>query len=488
MKTARLPGLPLTRVVLACAAGLAAAGAFAAQDRAEELSRRLSWIQSPYHRFGPPQTLVPGRAVLRDETDDPALASLLSAELRRLFAELYGREGWRVPFADGQPIGIYLARREAEGVRQIAARSVEEGRLVSPALLLDGTGLTTGEIVREVSRQIALATLEGYGAREDTFLLPAVASFLAGAGSDSGGEDLAILTAASALDLRRYPTALGPLWVAEMARAAGGVGFLRLVWERAGDTGEAPMPLLLRMFAEASGESGQAALLRCAARLYVSLEPEAAPSRLRLLDLESGALDAAPPEAMSLRHRSFLPEGLEESLRVAWPEDGGEGAAIIRYRDADLPPDVVFFRAGDLRTIPLAGVARVDWLVAGRVEGAADGVRAPVYCERSTTLPFSGLEPHASAGSDGPRLWWRTATHDGLWGWAVFREEVLADGRIARSGPEVVPSSERAEEPFGYVFVDKEAKAGTFYRYTVWAVTDAGTLGRAFAATLKTPD
>jgi hypothetical protein len=65
---------------------------------------------------------------------------------------------------------------------------------------------------------------------------------------------------------------------------------------------------------------------------------------------------------------------------------------------------------------------------------------------------------------------------------------VLADGRIARSGPEVVPSSERAEEPFGYVFVDKEAKAGTFYRYTVWAVTDAGTLGRAFAATLKTPD
>jgi hypothetical protein len=48
-----------------------------------------------------------------------------------------------------------------------------------------------------------------------------------------------------------------------------------------------------------------------------------------------------------------------------------------------------------------------------------------------------------------------------------------------RTGPEVVPSSERANEPFGYAFVDTAATAGTFYRYTVWAVTDEGLLARA---------
>ena len=71
-----------------------------------------------------------------------------------------------------------------------------------------------------------------------------------------------------------------------------------------------------------------------------------------------------------------------------------------------------------------------------------------------------------------------------MWGWAIFREEVLADGRIARTGPEIVPSAESAAGSFRYQFVDASARRpGTYYRYTVWAVTGDGLLARAFSAT-----
>jgi hypothetical protein len=63
---------------------------------------------------------------------------------------------------------------------------------------------------------------------------------------------------------------------------------------------------------------------------------------------------------------------------------------------------------------------------------------------------------------------------------------VLADGRIARTGPEIVPSSNKGEESFRYVYVDPGASPATFYRYTVWAVTQDGLLARAFSATLRT--
>lgn len=476
----------LIRALLCGAAILLSLPALAAGPRADDAARRLSWALSPYRHFGPAQALVPGGAALLDEAEDPELRSALATELRRLFEDLYGRQGWRVPFGGDEPLRIYVARREAGGVRDVAARSVEKGRLVAAAVLLDGTGLSTSQIVREVCRQVALATLRGYGAAEDEFLTSAAAEALSGAPqSDAKDEETWMRAAAPLVDFRARPATLGRLWVDELVRAAGGTGLLREAWERAGETGEGLQEVLSRSLLEAAGVSEETLLVRCAARLFASLEPEASPSRLRLLDLESGALDAAAPAARSVRHRTFLPEGAEEALRVQWPEDGGQGAAVVRYRDAMLPADVVFFAAGQRRTIPLSGVVRIDWLVAGSAAGGGD-LRAPAYCDLSSATPFRGLDAHASAGPEGPRLAWTTAGHDGMWGWAVFREELLSDGRIARTGPEIVPSSLRSEDSFRYLFLDSTAAPGTFYRYTVWAVTDEGLLARAFAVTLKT--
>jgi hypothetical protein len=462
--------------------------AAAAASRGETPARPTlpdSWIESPYRNFRPAQTLVAGRAVLFDEADDPALRTLLSAEIRRLFGELYGRQGWRSPFAEGEPLRIFVARKEAGGVRRVASRTLDRGRLVAPAVLLDARGLTAREIAREVGRQIALATLAGYRVEDGTFVTQAAAALISSEGSDDEREAARLVAAAPELSIEAHPSVLGRLYLEELARAAG-PGLLREAWERAAESDEAILPALLGTYAERTAESGEAPLVRFGARIYAALEPEIAPSRVGLSDLESGALDAASPAGFTLRHRTYVPGEGASALEVSWPEDGGAGAVVVRYREAALPPDVLFLSAGDVRSIPLGGVARVDWVVAGGFPGGA--LKAPVAIEPAPAFPYSGLTAHAGGGADGPRVLWSTATHEGLAGWAVFREEVLPDGRIARTGPEIIPSSKSAQETFSYAYLDTAASASTYYRYTIWAVTEDGLLSRAFSVTLRSSD
>jgi len=319
---------------------------------------------------------------------------------------------------------------------------------------------------------------------DGAFLDEAVGAYLGPPEASEDAADVELLGASVLLDFRAHPRELGRLWVQEVVFGAGETGFRRRAVEEAAGGGETPRRALSRLVAEAARNDGRA-LLRSAARLYASMWTEASPSRLRLFDLESGALDAAPPDPMTVRHRSFVSEGETEALRLSWPADGADGAAVVRYADAGLPPDVVFFAAGDRRRIPLSGVARIDFLVAGSDAGIRE-VKAPVECVRESGSPFWGLEARAEPSTFGPRLIWSTGSHEGLRGWAIFREEIAADGRILRTGPEVVPSSETSSDSFGYAFVDTSAAAETFYRYTVWAVTEEGLLTRAFAATLDT--
>jgi hypothetical protein len=328
------------------------------------------------------------------------------------------------------------------------------------------------------------ASAEGVASAPDPrFVEEAVGAYL-GTGDAAGLVDLDALAAAPELDFRTHPRELGRLWVQEIVLGAGDARMTRQASEEAAGGGETPRRALSRLVTDASRVDSRA-LLRATARLYTTVWSEASPSRLRLFDLEGGALDAAPPEAMTVRHRSFVTDGETDALRLTWPSDGGDGAAVVRYVDAGLPADVVFFSAGDRRAIPLSGVARIDFLVAGR-DLHTPGLKAPVECARETGAPFWRLEARAETSSTGPRLTWSTTSHSGLRGWAIFREEIGADGRIVRWGPEVVPSSEDSTESFAYAFVDTSATAETFYRYTVWAVTDEGLLTRAFSVSLET--
>lgn len=448
-----------------------------------------SWTESPYRNFQPVQAILGSRVLVSDEAKDPAFITELARELKTLQGQLHDREDWRSPLSDGDPLHVYIARKEAGGVHRLSSRSRERGRLVGASIQIDATGMSQDEIVREVGRLYALATLTAYGAPDGSFLTAAAAAYLAaGVRPELDREEALAAAAAPALDLTSRPDTLGRLYVEEFALSAGGAAALRGVWEKSAESGEEVLPLLLKAYEESTGEKGDALLMRFAARLYSSVEPEAAPSRIGLLDLLNGGLDATVPASFSIRHRSYLATlDAPAALRVSWPEEGAAAAAIVRYRDAALSPDVVSFAGGEEKTIPLAGVARLDWLIAGS-PGGGSGARAPVSFEGLSGFPFSGLVAHVSARDDGPRVWWTTVMHQGLAGWAIFREEVLPDGRVARTGPEILPASDRGNEPLQYVFVDPGASAGTFYRYTVWAVTQDGTLARAFAATLRTAD
>jgi hypothetical protein len=480
--------LSILRKALIAGAFCLLAGAAGAQDQPGIPGPVFSWDAGPYRSFGPAQAILGGRVLLRDEAEDPALASALAADLQRLSVELHEKQGWRLPAAAADPLRILIGRRLSDGTRRVASRGLDSAGLVSAAIQLDASGMTTRQIVRDIERLYASATLAAYGVRADGFLASAVAEYLAGEADEQDREAALSSAAAPAVDLTQQPAALGRLYVEEFCRQAGGPVALRTVWEKAAETREGPLSVLQKSFVEATGKGENALLLSFAARLYASLEAQPAPSRISQADLEAGALDTSAPGALSLRHRTFLsaPDAVG-ALRVIWPEDASRGAAVVRYRDAQLPPDVVYFAPGDVRAISLAGVARVDWAVVGTAEGAA-ATPAPAVFEPLAGFPYSGLSAQAVAGPGGPHLTWTTASHDGLAGWAVFREEVLLDGRIARTGPEIVPSSNRAEDSMRYVFVDPGAGAATFYRYTIWAVTQDGLLSRAFSATLRTPE
>jgi hypothetical protein len=447
-----------------------------------------SWTDSPYRNFHAAQSILGGRVLVADETDDPPLLVALSRDLSLLQAQLHESQGWRQPLADGEALRIYVARKDAGGVRRLSIGSSDGGHLSRLAVQIDGTGLTDAEIEREAVRLYALATLTAYGAPDRSFLTAAAADYLsAGIVPVEDREEAQAAAAAPVLDLQAQADSLGGLYVDEYARSGGPVS-LRLVWEKAAETGQEVLPLFLKSYSDATGETDDRLLLRFAARLYATLDPDATPSHIGLSDLQNGGLDASPPAPFVVRHWSYTP-GLEApgALRVSWPDVGGAAAAVVRYRDPAISSDVVFFSARDERTIPMPGVARVDWLVAGSASGAPAN-RVSALFESLSGYPYAGLVARATAGEEGPRVLWTTLSHQGLAGWAIFREEVLPDGRVARTGPEILPASDRGEQPLQYVFVDPGAAPGTFYRYTVWAVTDEGTLARAFAATLRTVD
>jgi hypothetical protein len=463
--------------------GLSSAMSLFGQNAGSPMALPLA--ESPYHRFGPAREILAG-VILRDEADDPALREGLTTALSWLSAELVGRQGWPSPYSAEDPLRIFVTRTDAAGQRRLSSRSVDRRRLRAPAIEIDGSSLSNSQILGEASRLFALAAISAYGVRDSSFLTSAAADLLSGFTDPGSSADVRRRAAAApTVRLADHPQTLGRELLEEFERSAGGRGAVRLVWERASDRGEEPLASLARVYAEKTGAAEDTLLLRFAARLYSTVETDPGPSAIGRWDLEAGALDAGAPEAWTLLHRTYLPSEAAGALKFSWPVGAAHGAAVVRYRDADLPPDVVVLEPGSAHALALSGVARVDWVLAG---SATAGPPSAVFFEPTAAYPFAGLQPHAVSSSDGVRVWWTTASHEDLGGWALFREEVLPDGRIVRIGPEIVPASNESAESFRYAYLDAETRPGTYYRYTIWAVTGEGLLTKAFSATLRTPE
>src|SRR5437667_148705 len=142
------------------------------------------------------------------------------------------------------------------------------------------------------------ATLSAYGAADRSFVTAAEAEYVCGGfGGDEGRELAREAAAAPSVNLAQRAAALGRLYVEEFVRTAGGPASLKSVWEKAAEAREEIAPALSKAFTELTGEKEERLLLRFAARLYTTVEPEAAPSRITLADLEDGRLDTSSPAA-----------------------------------------------------------------------------------------------------------------------------------------------------------------------------------------------
>src|SRR6266498_3808003 len=79
----------------------------------------------PYRNFRSAQAVLGGRVLVSDEGDDPPLPGELAQGIKALQAELHDRDGWRTPFADSDPLRIFVAPHAA----RVLARDEDSQRI-----------------------------------------------------------------------------------------------------------------------------------------------------------------------------------------------------------------------------------------------------------------------------------------------------------------------------------------------------------------------
>jgi hypothetical protein len=179
LRAAAALSFPLSVCLCLAASPAGAQAVIEASERPLPLAQAGSWEGSPYRNFEAAQAVLPGRVLLSDEAEGRALSGALAVELRRLSVELFEKQGWRSPFSEGDPLHVYVARKEAGGVRRLGVRGIENGRLTRPMIQLDATGLSDQEIVQEVGRLFAYAVLSAYEAPDTSFFTAAAADYIA---------------------------------------------------------------------------------------------------------------------------------------------------------------------------------------------------------------------------------------------------------------------------------------------------------------------
>jgi len=425
-------------------------------------------------------SLWDGRVVVRSSRLAPDDIAAYTAELDARLRSTFDPSAWRIPFTAASPLRVVAT--SSEGVDLSAVFSTS--RLRNPVVAINLAGHPPAESASETIRNVAFFILRGYASEVSRDVLGASARALS-LGDEllaSDREELRESGAGAEHALSGATSELfAAVWIREMEKSAG-ADFVRRVWTDRIAHGDSALSAFSGEF-RASGGDPSAALRRALVRLYASDEVFPEPSRLTDSDLESGALDASSPGALAWRFLNTVPPA-RGGWTVAWPEDAAPGVAIVHY-DSALPNDVVAFSAGDRRTLPFSGVARIDWLVLGGEE-AGSALAAPVEVVRESGFPLSGLAADArNEPGEGVVLSWTTASHRDLSGWAILRSELTPAGQVIRSAPESLPAQTEDHAGASYDFVDTAAIPGRFYRYDVWAVTSDGVMSRAFTTTLQ---
>ena len=341
-----------------------------------------------------------GRFQLADESDDATLRSGLAAELKRLRAELHDKQGWADPLMRATRCASTWRARDGQGLRRLAARAVDRHRLVG-AVDRDRRHrpFRAGNASR---RRAALRPGHARGVRRHRPQLPVLRrrriALRARDADEDRQERLRAAAAATALDLFRQADSLGRVYVEEFSRGRPGgaphdLGAGRPVRRR----GAVSLPEDLDR--DDGGKGGPAPSSFRGPDVHARRAGSGAVARLALRSPERRARRRDPGDFCAAAPVVSSGAGRDRRAPVAWPERGALSAAVVRYRDAALPPDVVFWSPGTTRTIPLSGVSRVDWIVGGTAGG-------PPLEELSASVePVAAfpLRERRAAGGRGPR-------------------------------------------------------------------------------------
>ena len=478
---------------LLCLAGLGyrpSRGA-AAEPVAAGAGARAAGQSSPFRSFGSARASArrPGPS-LRRSRQTPALAALVGGGAAAAFAPSSSRSrAGCSPFSDGEPLRVYVAaRRKRGGVARLAVRAVDRRpprrrprsrstRSVSP----------TARSSTQVARLFALAVLDGLR-RPDAHLLQRRCRRLPRRPS---GDAIPAATRRWSpprrpeLDLARAPrTRSGGSSSRSSSRAAGDRRRCATAWERARADGRGHSARLLSARGLRDERGARRGASCCALR-----RDSTPPSRRSRARRASGSricsrarFDAARRPPSPIRHRTFWPAIDARALRVAWPDGGGSGRG-----GRPLPGRRSFRRTscswtpGDDADDPALGRGARRLGRPGRQRRGAARRRPSSSASRSFRSRASGRQAVRRPTARRSRV--TTGSHERLAGWALFREQLLPDGRIARTGPQIVPSTHRGRRSRSATPIStRSAAPGTWYRYTVWAVTEDGLLARAFSS------
>ncbi|MGH9443664.1 MAG: hypothetical protein ACRD16_15480 [Thermoanaerobaculia bacterium] len=420
--------------------------------------------------------------VLAPGVDPETLAQIAPVIDSNLHAAL---DSWETASPSGEPIRLLILSAAGAPFSEVFSVAGAAGTERDPVVALNVAGQTDEEIGAETVRDVASFILRRLAPNAGDSLVFAAARALSIRGDllDSDREEIRETGSSPVNSLDRPEGEIfAATWINEMAAAAG-TGFVSSVWTRRIAGGNASLLAFAEGYSEAVHSSPWDAFQRALERDYSRTEVFGDLSRLTERDRAAGALDVSRPGPLAWRFYSSEMRSTG-GLSVSWPPDAAAGFAVLHYEDS-LPSDVVAFAPGDSRVLPLSGVSRVDWVIAGNGDEASS-LAAPVTIAALPDFPVSGLAARAvSQPGQGVSLEWSTARQTDLSGWAIFRTEVNDSGKILQSAPQWLPSSGGEQEQSLYSFVDSTATPGLYYRYDVWAVTEDGALSRSFHATIR---
>ena len=447
--------------------------------------RRAEILRSPYARPTDRRSLRGGEVVLASDADlAPATRDALLRDLPPALSALFDRDGWAKPFSARAPLVLDVVSGPAVSAAGWDGRE-KDGSLRSPVAIVSASSRDASAVLLDVLHQVALLSARQAAPDEAGWAAEGVAEFLARRAAGVAGlpvpEDDVLLEDAGSLVAAPVLAAFLDALEEKLPRAAADV---REAWEAAGLSAGDDAEAFLRDLAARTGAASlpDALAATVTARVASAAARRGAPAatvarRAWLL----APVSAAGPAPLGWRRASLRTEDERGGVEIALPESGFRaGRVLLFYRGDSGDFDAVPVLPGETRFLPAAGTSGVHVVLAD-----GDGSEVALRLRRAPEYPAALSASGAVWRSGAVEVGWSTAQHRDLLAWVVERREEAPEGDQLPVR-ETLPSASESPDATGYLYVDRDARPGSRYRYRVLALTTDGLLSEAFEARVET--